>query len=250
MTRSGAESAGSSPPISAPQQSRPSGRRQKLRTSTLGLRSQEVSRLKPCMNSPSHGTPVPFDIFHLRRAMRSNKRPRPAGNHDVFRLVSFPGPSSSNQRSDPSSALKPIDAAVSSTPNEPSTSGSKIAIPRNSQTQSYGNRRVKRACIDCRDQKTKCNGQNPCRRCTTFGIPCVYVDGKREVTEKRLQDLERQVQVYDRLLQEIQPRVDSQDRDLISKTRAQVQAHLLSSHSLKITLICLVSRCRTRAREP
>lgn len=55
-----------------------------------------------------------------------------------------------------------------------------------------------------------------------MGIQCVYVDGKREVTEKRLQDLERQVQAYDRLLKELQPRVDSQDKDLISRTRAQV----------------------------
>jgi prefoldin subunit 5 len=53
-------------------------------------------------------------------------------------------------------------------------------------------------------------------------MDCAYIEGKREVTEKRLQDLERQVQAYDRLLQEIQPRVDSQDRDLILKTRAQV----------------------------
>lgn len=56
-----------------------------------------------------------------------------------------------------------------------------------------------------------------------MGIQCVYVDGKREVTEKRLQDLERQVQAYDRLLKELQPRVDSQDKDLISRTRAQVR---------------------------
>ncbi|KAL4801199.1 fungal-specific transcription factor domain-containing protein [Aspergillus unguis] len=155
--------------------------------------------------------------------MRSNKRPRPAGSHANFRVVSYPGPQSgSNQRSEPSSGAMPVDPAVPLTPSEPSTPGSKIAIPRVSQLRSsYGNRRVRRACMECREQKTKCNGQNPCGRCTSMGIVCVYVDGKREVTEKRLQDLERQVQAYDRLLQEIQPRMDAQDRDLISKTRAQ-----------------------------
>jgi hypothetical protein len=53
-------------------------------------------------------------------------------------------------------------------------------------------------------------------------LQCVYVDGKREVEEKRLHELERQVQAYDRLLKELQPRVDSQDKGLISRTRAQV----------------------------
>jgi uncharacterized coiled-coil protein SlyX len=62
-----------------------------------------------------------------------------------------------------------------------------------------------------------------------MGMECVYVDGKREAMEKRLQDLEKQVQAYDRLLTEIQPRVDSQDKELISRTRAQVRTqHLLS----------------------
>ncbi|KAL4747508.1 hypothetical protein BDW72DRAFT_196653 [Aspergillus terricola var. indicus] len=158
--------------------------------------------------------------------MRSNKRPRPAGNNAVFRLVSFPDPSPpamSDQRVEPPapSARTTTDPVLPLTPSEPSTPGSKIAIPRVSQLRAYGNRRVKRACIECRKQKTKCNGQTPCSRCIGLGMECAYMDGKREVTEKRLQDLEKQVQAYDRLLQEIQLRVDSQDRDLISRTRAQ-----------------------------
>lgn len=99
---------------------------------------------------------------------------------------------------------------------------SKIAIPRVSQLRAYGNRRVKRACIDCREQKTKCNGHHPCSRCVGLGIACVFVEGKKETAEKRLQELEGQVQAYDRLLNELQSRMDTQDQALIAKTRAQV----------------------------
>ncbi|KAL4899372.1 hypothetical protein BDW74DRAFT_115921 [Aspergillus multicolor] len=155
--------------------------------------------------------------------MRSNKRPRPAGNHAIFRVVSFPGPSSaaSDQRTVSFPAMTNSDSALPLTSSEPSTSGSKIAIPRVSQLRTFGNRRVRRACLECRKQKTKCNGETPCSRCTSLSIECNYMDGKREVIEKRLQDLEKQVQAYDRLLQEIQPRVDSQDKDLIARTRSQ-----------------------------
>lgn len=155
------------------------------------------------------------------RAMRSNKRPRSAGNHGVFRVVSFP-PASSDPSADASSGRTQAASRMPLTPSEPSPPTSKIAIPRVSQLRSYGNQRVKRACIECREQKTKCNGKNPCGRCTSMDLQCVYVDGKREVTEKRLHELERQVQAYDRLLKELQPRVDSQDKGLISRTRAQV----------------------------
>ncbi|KAL4959560.1 transcription factor domain-containing protein [Aspergillus stella-maris] len=155
--------------------------------------------------------------------MRSNKRPRSTGSHGVFRVVSYPPPAPAvpDRPFDPSPGPIPLDRGRQLTSSEPSTPGHKIAIPRVSQLQAYGNRRVKRACIECREQKTKCNGHHPCGRCTSMGIECVYVDGKREVTEKRLQELEKQVQAYDRLLQEIQPRLDSQDKDIISKTRAQ-----------------------------
>ncbi|KAL4780319.1 fungal-specific transcription factor domain-containing protein [Aspergillus varians] len=155
--------------------------------------------------------------------MRPNKRPRSTGNHAIFRVISYPraSPAMADRPAEPSPGATRPDPGLRLSPSEPSTPGSKVAIPRAPQLRSYGNRRVKRACIECREQKTKCNGQNPCSRCTSLGISCVYVDGKREVTEKRLQDLEKQVQVYDRLLKELQPRVDSQDKDLISRTRAQ-----------------------------
>ncbi|KAL2842558.1 fungal-specific transcription factor domain-containing protein [Aspergillus pseudoustus] len=171
--------------------------------------------------------------------MRSNKPPRPPGNHAVFRVVPYPRAASeaSEQQSDrsPGMMLSHSTAAMRPAPLEPLTPGSKVAIPRVSQIRSFGNRRVKRACIECREQKTKCNGHQPCGRCTSLGMECVYVDGKREAMEKRLQDLEKQVQAYDRLLTEIQPRLDSQDKELISRTRAQYASpepeHANSDHA-------------------
>ncbi|KAL2819297.1 fungal-specific transcription factor domain-containing protein [Aspergillus cavernicola] len=155
--------------------------------------------------------------------MRSNKRSRPTGKHASFRVVTYPRvtPDMSDRRSDSSSGTILPGPGLRLTPPESSTPGSKVAIPRISQLRSYGNRRVKRACIECREQKTKCNGQNPCSRCISLRIACLFVDGKKETTEKRLLELEQQVQAYDRLLKEIQPRLDSQDKELIARTRAQ-----------------------------
>jgi hypothetical protein len=165
-------------------------------------------------------------LRHVSDAMHSNKSPRPQGNHAVFRVVPYPRtPSEASDQQPVSSSgmmLSPSPAAMRIAPFEPSAAVSKVAIPRISQLRTYGNRRVKRACIECREQKTKCNGHNPCGRCTNMGMECVYVDGKREAMEKRLQDLEKQVQAYDRLLTEIQPHLDSQDKELISRIRAQV----------------------------
>ncbi|OJJ51879.1 hypothetical protein ASPSYDRAFT_63100 [Aspergillus sydowii CBS 593.65] len=104
---------------------------------------------------------------------------------------------------------------------DPSTPSSKVPIPRASQFRSPGNGRVRKACIDCRKHKTKCNGHHPCSRCASLGITCVYADGRREIIDSRLEKLEKQVQAYDRLLKEFQPRLDNQDRDLIAETPAQ-----------------------------
>lgn len=104
-----------------------------------------------------------------------------------------------------------------------STPSSKVLISRASQLRSPGNGRVKKACIDCRKRKTKCNGRHPCSRCASLGITCVYADGRREIIDSRLKKLEKQVQAYDQLLKEIQPRLDSQNRDLIARTQAQVR---------------------------
>ncbi|KAL2871707.1 transcription factor domain-containing protein [Aspergillus lucknowensis] len=138
------------------------------------------------------------------------------GTNATFRVVPYHRAvsESSEQQSDSSPRMMVPDSA-SAMPSP------KIRIPRLSRARPYGNRRVKRACIDCREQKTKCNGQHPCSRCTSLDIDCVYVDGKRETMEKRMQDLEKQVQNYDRLLKEIHPRVDSQDKELIRRTLAQ-----------------------------
>ncbi|KAE8414277.1 hypothetical protein BDV36DRAFT_299189 [Aspergillus pseudocaelatus] len=95
---------------------------------------------------------------------------------------------------------------------------SKIPIPRLSVHNVVAVRpRVKKACKECRDQKTKCDGYQPCSRYVGFRIDCIYVYGKKESQERRLQDLERQVQVYEKLLRQLQLKVMPEDEELIAR---------------------------------
>jgi hypothetical protein len=157
---------------------------------------------------------VAFDLLVRLRPFESFLPPTSSEMPDSQPEYFSPGIIHSDTR--PGLRLNPSECSMSA-------SRPKIAIPRVSQLQSYGNRRVKRACVECRQQKAKCNGHQPCNRCTKLGSFCAYAKGKRETIEKRLQELEKQVQAYNWLLKEIQPRADSQDRDLIARTRAQVR---------------------------
>ena len=73
----------------------------------------------------------------------------------------------------------------------------KVAIPRlrrNSEDQSLSKgsaamdkNRVAHACEPCRQRKTKCSGERPaCQHCEDFKLRCVYADGKRDRTIKRV----------------------------------------------------------------
>ena len=47
--------------------------------------------------------------------------------------------------------------------------------------------RVAHACEPCRQRKTKCSGERPaCQHCEDFKLHCVYADGKRDRTIKRV----------------------------------------------------------------
>ncbi|KAE8396936.1 hypothetical protein BDV37DRAFT_292981 [Aspergillus pseudonomiae] len=81
--------------------------------------------------------------------------------------------------------------------------------------------RAKKACKECRGLKTKCDGYQPCSRCVGFGIDCIYVDGKKESQERRLQELERQVQVYEKLLRRLQLKVMPEDEELVARALAE-----------------------------
>lgn len=76
-------------------------------------------------------------------------------------------------------ALNPDLESVS-----PSTSTSKIAIPRLSIREVAVGPRTRKACKECRNRKAKCDGRQPCSRCAACGIECVYIDGKRETMER------------------------------------------------------------------
>ncbi|KAL4891388.1 putative fungal-specific transcription factor [Aspergillus ambiguus] len=99
-----------------------------------------------------------------------------------------------------------------------SSSASKVAIPRIPLSTVPESRRTKRACIACREQKSKCSGSIPCSRCVGFGISCEFAEGKRERAEKYLEVLERKNKLYEGVLRYLQSRVESHDEDLITKT--------------------------------
>ncbi|EED13436.1 C6 transcription factor, putative [Talaromyces stipitatus ATCC 10500] len=101
----------------------------------------------------------------------------------------------------------------------------KVAIPRapNLSEQSNVNRRVGHACESCREQKTKCSGDRPtCQRCQDLGLTCLYGDRKRERTAKQLRDLSKQVQEYEQLFNELQPKLDPEDSQLVQDLLSKV----------------------------
>ncbi|KAA8903266.1 fungal-specific transcription factor domain-containing protein [Sphaerosporella brunnea] len=71
-------------------------------------------------------------------------------------------------------------------------------------------RNISRACEPCRQRKVKCDGQRPiCGHCTDYKLDCFYGGTKKELTEKRLRDLEIRVETYATLLRGLQPFADS-----------------------------------------
>lgn len=66
----------------------------------------------------------------------------------------------------------------------PSTSTSKISIPRLSIREVAAGPRTRKACKECRIRKAKCDGHQPCSRCAACGVECLYIDGKRETMER------------------------------------------------------------------
>jgi hypothetical protein len=62
-----------------------------------------------------------------------------------------------------------------------SPTNSKVAIPRIARSQSRNaTRRAKRACLECRHRKTKCDGHQPCHQCDLFDVACEYAEGKQD----------------------------------------------------------------------
>ena len=106
----------------------------------------------------------------------------------------------SSSQSEPSPYALPTTLPMATTSHQGSKESqnpSKVAIPRlrrNSEDQSLSKgsaamdkNRVAHACEPCRQRKTKCSGERPaCQHCEDFKLHCVYADGKRDRTIKRV----------------------------------------------------------------
>ena len=104
----------------------------------------------------------------------------------------------SQPQSSPNATTAALPTAVPSYQDSAqSQNPSKVAIPRlhrNSDDQSLSKattaadkNRVAHACEPCRRRKTKCSGERPiCQHCEDFKLPCVYADGKRDKTKRRV----------------------------------------------------------------
>ncbi|KAI9041822.1 putative C6 transcription factor [Aspergillus affinis] len=90
----------------------------------------------------------------------------------------------------------------------------KRAIPRR--------RRTLRACVPCRDRKSRCDGATPrCKPCTQTNTACSYVRSKRENQQWQLQSMRQRIHTYEDLLREILTDSNGQDRrsieDIVEK---------------------------------
>ncbi|KAJ5674224.1 transcriptional regulator family: Fungal Specific TF [Penicillium macrosclerotiorum] len=95
----------------------------------------------------------------------------------------------------------------------------KVAIPRTTRPlNATTSGRVGRACENCREQKAKCSGQRPCQRCHDNGVQCSYSDRKCEKTQKQVEDLTAQVQMYEALVRDLYPKLDAESAQLVDLT--------------------------------
>ncbi|RGP76573.1 hypothetical protein FLONG3_5235 [Fusarium longipes] len=68
------------------------------------------------------------------------------------------------------------------------------------QNQPRKTRRTANACVACRQSKIKCSGNDPCQNCLRRSMQCHFNEGgaKVMVSERYLQDLQKQVEQYQR----------------------------------------------------
>ena len=95
----------------------------------------------------------------------------------------------------PSSSTATSDLPPRSLPALQPSTACKLPIPRlrlrsedrlkSKSSLSEDKSRVGHACEQCRQRKTKCNGERPaCQHCRDLRLKCVYVDAKRDKTKK------------------------------------------------------------------
>ncbi|GES59648.1 Zn(II)2Cys6 transcription factor [Aspergillus terreus] len=132
-----------------------------------------------------------------------------------------------------------VTPATSRSPSE--RTAPKVAIPRlENRKDKVQRQRALRACVPCRDRKTKCDGHMPvCRQCSLTGIECTWTWSKRERKEWELEAARSKIHAYEALLAEIlaKSRADNLHsiEDIFSKhfqTSPAIFASLLVSRSL------------------
>ncbi|PYI01859.1 C6 transcription factor [Aspergillus sclerotiicarbonarius CBS 121057] len=176
-------------------------------------------------NNNNNNRPPPFPYPSYPSYPSSSSEP--PGSDPKYRPWPVPpyphqssfGPPPVSYEAVPSShAENPAASGSRSAPGD-RTGNSKVAIPRTVNTSNWtSSGRVSRACENCRDQKAKCSGHRPtCQRCQESGIRCSYGDRKREKMAKQLSDLTTQVQVYETLLREVSPKLDSQTAQYVDQ---------------------------------
>lgn len=99
----------------------------------------------------------------------------------------------------PATSLSPSSAS----PSE--RTAPKVAIPRlENRKDKVQRQRTLRACVPCRDRKTKCDGHMPvCRQCSLTGSECTWTWSKRERKDWELEAARSKIHAYEALLAEI-----------------------------------------------
>ncbi|KAJ6029800.1 hypothetical protein N7499_012208 [Penicillium canescens] len=117
----------------------------------------------------------------------------------------------------------------------------KVPISRTNTPTSWSNRsRVSQACKACRELKTKCSGHRPaCHRCKDLGLDCNYSERKRELINKRMEDLGAHVEMLENLLRDVYPKLDTNSAQHIDQTLKKVLSH----DRARLTLPPLAETC-------
>jgi hypothetical protein len=100
------------------------------------------------------------------------------------RLVQPPPLHATQTTAGPGPQLEPLRVTIQPPPGKVAIPALKTPQAIDSSSQSSKRGRTSHACDHCRKAKAGCTGGQPCQRCRTSRVPCVYGDGKREKERK------------------------------------------------------------------